>query len=191
MVPGTGLLLCEYRPYSLSLGRWTSRDPIGEKGDLNLYRFVDNAAISTTDLMGLYSFQGCSEQQEGMVRKTFGDFCKQAKACAPRCSLGAITLAVNRVCDDSNNPKPRIICVDDTYVFPDGKKCTDNICGREINEEIFLCPKVFDPEEQDKFGCPRNCVLFHEAIHTFGPDHGVDMTTFDNCMGCTPQPESK
>ncbi|MBI2439785.1 MAG: RHS repeat-associated core domain-containing protein [Lentisphaerae bacterium] len=50
----TGLVLYEYRPYSPSLGRWLSRDPIWEKdGRLNLYEFVKNAPIFRIDKLGL------------------------------------------------------------------------------------------------------------------------------------------
>ncbi len=38
----TGLYYYGYRFYSPMLGRWLNRDPIGEDGGENLYRFVDN-----------------------------------------------------------------------------------------------------------------------------------------------------
>ena len=38
----TDLVLYEYRAYSPSLGRWLSRDPIGEGSRVNLYVFVGN-----------------------------------------------------------------------------------------------------------------------------------------------------
>lgn len=40
------------RYYSPSLGRWLSRDPIGEKGGKNLYVFVMNNAIYLIDARG-------------------------------------------------------------------------------------------------------------------------------------------
>jgi RHS repeat-associated protein len=49
----TDLVLYEYRPYSPSLGRWTSRDPIGEEGGPNLYGFVRNRPVSLLDFLGL------------------------------------------------------------------------------------------------------------------------------------------
>jgi len=42
-----------YRYYSSELGRWISRDPIGERGGLNLFGFVGNSPIVATDLLGL------------------------------------------------------------------------------------------------------------------------------------------
>ncbi|MFN0138233.1 MAG: RHS repeat-associated core domain-containing protein [Phycisphaerae bacterium] len=40
----TGLSYYGYRYYSARLGRWLSRDPIGEVGGINLYGFVGNAS---------------------------------------------------------------------------------------------------------------------------------------------------
>jgi len=42
-----------YRYYHTNLGRWLSRDPIGERGGLNLYTFVGNRPASRIDALGL------------------------------------------------------------------------------------------------------------------------------------------
>ena len=49
----TGLLLYEYRCYSPVLGRWMTRDPIGERGGLNLYGFCESDPIDNYDYLGL------------------------------------------------------------------------------------------------------------------------------------------
>jgi RHS repeat-associated protein len=49
----TDLLYYGYRYYNPSTGRWLSRDPILEKGGLNLYVFNNNQPISKYDLLGL------------------------------------------------------------------------------------------------------------------------------------------
>jgi RHS repeat-associated protein len=49
----TGLYYYGYRWYDPTTGRWPSRDPIAERGGLNLYGFVSNSTINTTDLLGL------------------------------------------------------------------------------------------------------------------------------------------
>jgi hypothetical protein len=46
------------RWYSPSTGRWFSRDPIEEKGGLNLYSFVRNAPLSHWDSLGLLTATG-------------------------------------------------------------------------------------------------------------------------------------
>ena len=48
----TDLLYYGYRYYSASTGRWLSRDPIGEKGGLNLYGFLNSDPIGNSDVLG-------------------------------------------------------------------------------------------------------------------------------------------
>ena len=49
----SGLSLTLYRVYDPELGRWLSRDPIGERGGANLYAYVGNGPIGATDPLGL------------------------------------------------------------------------------------------------------------------------------------------
>ena len=53
--PRTARVTSGYRFYSPALGRWTARDPIGERGGLNLYGFVANNAVLSFDAWGLLS----------------------------------------------------------------------------------------------------------------------------------------
>jgi RHS repeat-associated protein len=50
---GSGLHLAPYRAYAAATGRWISRDPIGERGGLNIYLYTDNKPNTFTDLLGL------------------------------------------------------------------------------------------------------------------------------------------
>lgn len=45
-----------FREYIPKLGRWPSRDPIGESGGVNLYKFVGNDSVNTYDLFGLFTY---------------------------------------------------------------------------------------------------------------------------------------
>jgi RHS repeat-associated protein len=49
----SGLYYYGYRYYDPVTGRWPSRDPIGERGGINLYGFVGNSPIDAIDLLGL------------------------------------------------------------------------------------------------------------------------------------------
>ncbi|MCU0796264.1 MAG: hypothetical protein MUF31_10050 [Akkermansiaceae bacterium] len=49
----SGLYYYGYRYYDPVTGRWPSRDPIGEKGGVNLYAFVGNNGLSRFDILGL------------------------------------------------------------------------------------------------------------------------------------------
>ncbi len=44
-----------YRFYSPEMGRWTTRDPLGEAGGVNLYAFVGNNPVNWVDPWGLYT----------------------------------------------------------------------------------------------------------------------------------------
>jgi RHS repeat-associated protein len=54
----SGLQLAPYREYSANLGRWISRDPISERGGLNLYDYVRNQPIHLMDALGLCPQEG-------------------------------------------------------------------------------------------------------------------------------------
>jgi uncharacterized protein RhaS with RHS repeats len=41
-----------YRWYDPATGRWPSRDPIGERGGANLYRFIKNSPVNYIDYLG-------------------------------------------------------------------------------------------------------------------------------------------
>jgi len=47
------LLYYGYRYYKASTGTWPSRDPLGERGGMNLYMLVGNNAINSVDSFGL------------------------------------------------------------------------------------------------------------------------------------------
>ena len=49
----TGLYYYGYRYYAPNLGRWISRDPIEERGGLNVYGFVGNDGVNKMDVFGL------------------------------------------------------------------------------------------------------------------------------------------
>jgi uncharacterized protein RhaS with RHS repeats len=47
-----------YRYYDPLTGRWPSRDPIEEKGGVNLYGFVGNSGVGHFDILGLMTPNG-------------------------------------------------------------------------------------------------------------------------------------
>jgi RHS repeat-associated protein len=52
----TSLYLANYRAYSMETGRWLNRDPIEERGGLNLYAYVGGRPIYLVDPEGLSAF---------------------------------------------------------------------------------------------------------------------------------------
>lgn len=53
----TGLVYYGYRYYSSEMGRWLNRDPIGERGGINLYGMVNNEPVNRWDYLGLADIQ--------------------------------------------------------------------------------------------------------------------------------------
>jgi RHS repeat-associated protein len=52
-LPENGRYLSLYRAYDPTVGRWMSRDPIGERGGLNLYGYVSDNPTVFNDSFGL------------------------------------------------------------------------------------------------------------------------------------------
>ena len=55
----SGLNLTMFRAYNPALGRWLSRDPLGERVGPNLYDYVRNSPINLRDRLGLQAGRTC------------------------------------------------------------------------------------------------------------------------------------
>jgi hypothetical protein len=56
----------QYRYYDPVTGRWPSRDPISERGGLNLYGFVGNDGVNGFDYLGQLDLQKCLQKAREM-----------------------------------------------------------------------------------------------------------------------------
>lgn len=68
----TGLIYFGYRYYSPELGRWISRDPLGETGGANLYGFVANNPLNYYDPNGLFTAEYAQAFQRWMQSTSSG-----------------------------------------------------------------------------------------------------------------------
>ena len=62
----SGLDMAVYRFYDPDLGRWLSRDPIGEEGGINLYGYVLNDPLDISDALGLIADVYVTRTSRGM-----------------------------------------------------------------------------------------------------------------------------
>ena len=83
----TGLYYYGYRFYHPGLMRWLNRDPIEEKGGLNLYEAMDNATLSSIDYLGQAVYLTLAGIDPG--RRLFSS-CKLKMTMALRCTLKAL-----------------------------------------------------------------------------------------------------
>jgi len=58
-----------YRYYSPEMGRWVSRDPIGQWGGINLYIIGNNAPISGVDVLGLLAIDMAEDIVDAFLRE--------------------------------------------------------------------------------------------------------------------------
>ena len=70
----TGLLYYGYRFYNPSTAKWPSRDPIGERGGMNLFAFVGNNSINTEDAFGACTIKLVSSGSDSVNRTTRAGF---------------------------------------------------------------------------------------------------------------------
>lgn len=100
----TSLIYYNYRYYSPEQGKWISRDPIGERGGINIFSFVRNNPLNWWDSKGLDScaeaqfimaFQKYKMMKKEKARNTFPQVQKEAN-----CILDALLGLLESVKND-------------------------------------------------------------------------------------------
>lgn len=77
---GTAWLYYGYRWYDGRLGRWPNRDPIGERGGINLYGFVGNNGVGEVDVLGLDFWNGLDNYLAGIGDSLTAGLTRQARS---------------------------------------------------------------------------------------------------------------
>ncbi len=67
----TGLSIFDFRFYYPATGKWMTRDPIGEKGDINLYRAMRNNQVNYIDPWGLYGSGSCGYYDQACAANNY------------------------------------------------------------------------------------------------------------------------
>jgi RHS repeat-associated protein len=93
------LIYYGYRYYNPCTGRWLTRDPISEKGGLNIYHFARNNPIGYVDFLGLESL--CYFDNNG-IWTCKSPICKPCKCLTVR--FGAVPKALTPYGPSQSNP---------------------------------------------------------------------------------------
>ena len=114
----SGVRYYGYRYYDPVTGRWPSRDPIGERGGLNLYAFVGNDGVNLTDFLG----QVRTIHKPGLVH---------GRKCDPCCKK-CVKTGTPKIEDDGTkgtSVKAKITSVDFKSVYTTDKCSHERKCG--------------------------------------------------------------
>ena len=128
----TGLLYYGYRYYQLEIGRWASRDPIGEDGGVNICCFNGNDPIDRNDILGLA--------------------CSRANDCVPGQTR---TLNTNCKIKGVYTGTPHVQWAPDYGTFPN-KMNQDAVCTCSVKGALY-CDTETLPCIQWEYPCPGLC----------------------------------
>jgi RHS repeat-associated protein len=98
----SGLVYYLYRFYNPQIGRWTNRDPIEERGGMNLYALVRNRGVNRWDVLGLAEDDKkikCSKYyivgHGSDIQKMLEDFNSRRDECSSASGNGCNTVGAN------------------------------------------------------------------------------------------------
>jgi len=117
----TGMYDYGYRFYAPELGRWVSRDPLGERGCLNVYVFCGNKSLTAIDVNGLFVADDVVEEG-GVSRVKFRELYKKYSPLEPppgdnvdgACKAFIHASFTTKYCSDDRCSK--VVVLKDTYV---------------------------------------------------------------------------
>ena len=146
-----GLVYYNYRHLNPQDGRWINRDPISEQGGWNLYGFVKNCSVSSTDKRGLKKAEPLQDYWDRWEKSKVGQLSKQQlnwarKMLANGC-IGITIIALGRL--------------------PKYENCF---------KTFTLAQKEYDKMKKDK-SCGKNCPIIY-SVH-FGEKKPGDIAEFD------------
>jgi hypothetical protein len=159
-----------YRFYDPETGRWPSRDPIQEKGGINLYGFVRNNTINGFDIKGLDEFVpdksgkhgGCHVDWYDKNGKNLGRFRKDGSGIphkgklppkVPNSLMGALARALAKL-----DSCCTLLVPEELILPPDLKKKNCPLGDRTNPGKDGNCPEGYSEEPRFKKGLPKMCL---------------------------------
>ncbi len=160
--------------YNPSEGRWTSRDPIEEKGGLNLYNMVANNPVNNWDYLGMWK---ATSESSGKARRVYlmekGD---TKESLAKEVSLDFNEFdkwAMPIIVQDGNNECPAYSVPNTGYIDVD--TYTSGITGYYLISQKFMIQKKWEKKGikviyTNTYNTTKNKILSHlksEDIYSF------------------------
>ena len=134
----TGLVDYGLRPYIPSTGRWLNRDPIFEKGGMNLYGFVVNDGLNHWEVLGCFA----SEQEAiDSAKDKIGNAARNSRLNGVK----QLQQATKYLSEDAK----RDILTSDAALFAIGKLTFHGVAGVEYHSSVY-CKLTSD--SSDSFG---------------------------------------
>jgi RHS repeat-associated protein len=119
----SGLYYYGYRWYDPNLQRWVNRDPIAERGGINLYGFVQNSPLTHYDAGGLIAFPDCATAQAAVLTavQAWENNQTEANEAAIAVALAAAAIACSNP-PPPPQPPPEPYCPPKDYRHPEGPR---------------------------------------------------------------------
>jgi RHS repeat-associated protein len=164
----TNLVYYNYRYYSTDLGRWISRDSIGENGGINLYAMVGNDPVGMWDLLGLnlYAVDGTwSDADDHFNTKRFYDRVKETKYYWEGPNCGVTGLDASSIFRGVKAHICRDFCNDHSITINLVGWSRGGVIVMEVAEEL-----------QDDGCCCSDGKIYYPNVNWMGLFDAVDMT---------------
>jgi RHS repeat-associated protein len=146
----TGLIYCHNRYYDPRLGRWTSRDPVGLEGGVNVYAYCDGDPVNRVDPTGLLEellkVKGLSAlpAHEGMRRAINGFW-------GTLSDIGGLILGIRRGSSAHDGSWNKALSDLQGFIFgahygelvkEDGRVLQESAIGRKVRSNLPSNPRI-------------------------------------------------
>ena len=184
--------------YNPQLGRWANRDPIGERGGVNVYSLVNNGPVNWLDSFGRAAKNGPPVTPLPPLPNPQDEQCTASEQQAASDALKKACDNVNHQCFSDCMGNPAVVSGMKSQCSTPGAikfRCPkkydpicdeDGVCAYQLSGTVTLCGFSFDPKKCDSL----ECTMIHELAHAggapgSGPDSGY-ATKAEKCFpGCS------
>lgn len=162
----TGLYLTQFREFNPAVGRWLSRDPIGEEGGENVYAYAADDPVDNNDPTGLIVKVVAGEPQTAQALMNAYAYLNQNSSTARSIDSDLENSSTVYKIEPTNNKE------NDEYCSPSYEGCPDN----DHIIYIDICDLPLVPTTAGMQPIPLPVLLGHELGHAwgYGPDNPTD-----------------